>query len=149
MGQVTLVEQERAEGSELVSWLEDNHIAVHNEFWAQPADNDHKFFYISSPFVNEQGPLSAYRKVGQGLSDIGAKRLTLDEIRVLRTDDPVAIDVRSKLTPRQPIGGFGVNPPRPYPGDTHYGSVELGGVLMEWALLLPSKHLDQAVPATP
>jgi hypothetical protein len=148
MDQISLVEELR-EGEELLEWLDEHHFQVQNAFWAKPTESDQSFYYLSTPYVETHGPLQAYRLIGQVLREKGAVWLSTRVIRVVRTDDPIAIDVREKLTPRLPVGAFGVTPPRPFAGVTRYGSIVLGDVEMDWAILYPTRECVAGSPSAP
>lgn len=148
MDQITLVE-ELKEGEALLDWLDEHHFHVQNAFWAKPSESDQSFYYLSTPYVETHGPMEAYRLIGQVLREKGAVWLRTRVIRVVRTDDPIAMDVRQKLLPRQPAAAFGVTLPPPYAGMTRYGSVVLGGVEMDYAILYPTRECIAGTPSTP
>lgn len=146
MDQITVVDMPlRLASKKLLEQLEANGFQVNEAFWAKPSEGQAWQFYLSSPHADQYGPIASYRLLNTVLKQSPETMFDIGNIQILETDHPMAASVREKLQPRIAPGSFAVQRSAPFPGDSIYGSVELGGTVMDEAILFPLRHVA-AVP---
>ncbi len=145
MDQVTLVDRRIADGQKLVLQLYDDGFDFTAVFWLRAGDNNWWHLYIASKSVNEHGPTAGYRKIQTSLRKLPGITISLSDIKLIEASDPLTRDIlkiRKGYTGTTPIS---------------FGGVQLGGILVEEALIYPpipkekrsSHHLGQRRLKTP
>ena len=93
--------------------------------------------YLASPLVDDKGPLEAYRRVHEVLSETPDVWLDPFEIRLIGLKDSLAEAASAVIKPKVADSRFAVQPPRPYPGMTRFNGSTLGGMSVDGALIYP------------
>lgn len=97
-----------AAGAELTRRLDESGFVVSASLWLYLAETNIWRFVIGSPGVTTSGPRQAYRKVQSVLSQIpvGEIRISLIDITVIDSNDPLLSVLRRTLKTGDRIGGI-------------------------------------------
>jgi hypothetical protein len=125
MDTVTLVGNQVNDGLKLLDRLQQEEIPVKAACWVKPAEEDRWSLYISTPLVEQAGPLAAYRKVYGCLRSLESLWITDSDIKLIGENHPITKDVLD-LTRRYP-GRVPTRSRRPF----------LGGVAVEEVYIYP------------
>ncbi len=137
MDQDSVVTEQIEGGRRLLEMLREKGFEVVNAFWAKPTEDGKWFLYLASPFVDQNGPMAAYRLVNSVLRatpDLWIKPL---DVKVIGLDDSLTQAAMDLVKPRAPDGPFAVGRPRIFPGMTRFGGATLGGLDVDGALIYP------------
>jgi hypothetical protein len=100
MDTVTMVDDLLEDGSVLLIRVIKDGFKVTGACWISTVDDGRWILYISSPKVDEDGPLLSYRKVLQSLRSIGETSITSSNIVLIGNSHPIAMGIRGvKLAP--------------------------------------------------
>lgn len=137
MDQDSVVTERIEGGKRLVEILREHGFEVRIAFWAKPTDDARWFLYLASPFVDEKGPMAAYRLVNGVIRETPELWIEPLDIKVIGLDDSLAEAALTVVKPRVPDSPFAVRNPRPFPGMTRFGGATLGGLDIDGALIYP------------
>ena len=145
MDQDTVVNEQIESGKRLIDKLNDERFEVHVAFWARLTDEEKWYLYLASPFVDENGPTVAYRRVFGVMRNMTDLWVDPFEVRVIGTNDSLTQGALSVMKPKVPNSPFAVQNPKPYPGMIRFGGSTLGGVSIVGAYIYPP--FPASVPA--
>jgi hypothetical protein len=134
MDQITLVDRQIEDGQKLLLQLARDGLDVTAAFWLRPSDENWWHLYIASKQVDEQGPTAAYRKVQMSLHRLPGLSISLADIKLIETRDPLTHDImkiRKRYTGAAPI---------------RFGGAQLGDILIEEALIYPPVPTEKRSP---
>ena len=117
-----LVERLIDDGRQLVARLAEDGVRVTAACWVKPGD-DQWSLYISTPLVDESGPLAAYQAIARSLVTLSDSSLSTSDIKLIGDEHPITKDVLGILQrqvgatrPRRPLlGGTAVDEVYVYP----------------------------------
>ncbi len=147
MDQEAVVSEQAESGRRLIEALAADGFDVRIAFWTKLADEEKRFLYLASRFVDDKGPLAAYRLVDRVLRKMPDLSQWIDpwDIRVIGLNDSLAKGALELMKSKVPESPLLVQDPRPLPGMTrprglirHEGST-LGGVGVEGAYIYPPR----------
>lgn len=141
MDQDEVVTQQAESGKRLIEALAADGFDVRIAFWTKLADEEKRFLYLASSFVDDEGPLAAYRLVHRVLRKMPDLWMWIDplDIRVIGLNDSLtkgALEVIKTVVPRNE---FANQNPRPFPGMIRHDGSTLGGVGVEGAYIYPPR----------
>jgi len=145
MDQDTVVNEQIESGKRLIDKLNDERFEVQVAFWARLTDEEKWYLYLASPFVDENGPTVAYRRVFGVMRKMSDLWVDPFEVRVIGANDSLTQGALSVTKPKVPDSPFAVPNPKPYPGMTRFGGSTLGGVSIVGAYIYPT--FPASVPA--
>jgi hypothetical protein len=87
MAKVPLVERDKEDGKILLRQLDQDEFPVSSAFWYYSSEDERWDLIIASRLVREQGPLAAYRELGETMKRIQATDFSMDSSRVHLVDE--------------------------------------------------------------
>jgi hypothetical protein len=93
MDSVTLVGNQVNDGLKLLDRLQKEKIPVKAACWLKPSDEDRWSLYISTPLVEQAGPVEAYRKVYGCLRSLEDLWITDTDVKLIGENHPITKDV--------------------------------------------------------
>ena len=142
MDQDTVVSEQTESGKRLIQALAAAGFDVRLAFWAKPTDEGKWFLYLASPFVDEKGPLAAYRLIHDVMRKVPDPWIDLLDVKVVGLNDSLAEAATAVMKPKVPSSPYAVQNPKPFPGMTRFGGSTLGGVSIEGAYIYPPLQPD-------
>lgn len=94
MDTATLVDRQIEDGKKLITHLEHAGFAVDLALWILGSAEESWFLYIASPVVARNGLAAAYQKVYAELPACGAPSISRSEIKLIKSDHPIAEESR-------------------------------------------------------
>ena len=137
MDQDTVVSEQTESGRRLKEKLSADGFDVRVAFWMKPTDEEKWYLYLASPFVDENGPTVAYRRVFDVMRKMPDLWIDPLEVRVIGINDSLTEAVLAVTQPKVPDSPFAVRNPKRYPGMTRFGGSTLGGVSIVGAYIYP------------
>ena len=137
MDQVTVVNEQIESGKQLIDKLNDDRFEVQVAFWARLTDEEKWYLYLASPFVDDNGPTEAYRRVFDVMRTMSDLWVDPFDVRVIGVNDSLTQGALSVTKPKVSNSPFAVPTPRPYPGMTRFGGSTLGGISIVGAYIYP------------
>ncbi len=131
MDQITLVDRRINDGQKLILQLSQDGFDFMAVFWLRPVDDNWWHLYIASKLVDDQGPAVAYRKVQVSLQKLPGTSISLSDVKLIEATDSLTHDIlkiRKRYTGATPI---------------RFGGAQLGGMLIEEALIYPPVPKDK------
>ncbi len=92
-----LVENQIDSGQALLTQLAEVGIDVSAACWVRPAEDDRWTLYLSTPLVDQKGPIAAYSEVLRVLRSLEGATLTASDISLVGENHPITGDVLSIL----------------------------------------------------
>ena len=116
MDSITLVDNQIADGEQLIDRLRDRGIVVRAAYWVKPTDEDLWSLYLATPLVDSDGLTAAYRTTFQVFRTLENPWMTDSEIKLVGETHASARDVCDLMT-RHP-GRMAIRSRRPFLGGT-------------------------------
>jgi len=140
--QVTLVKEQLDDGEALLQLLASEGFDVRVAFWAKPLDEENWFLYLSTPVVDSEGTIRAFRSIHRIIPKQRWRWLDPFDVRVLGTSDPSTIAALDIMTPKPSSQPFATPEPAPFPGTwtrrAELGELRLGGPAYIYPLPQPA-----------
>ena len=92
MDTATLVGELKDEGEKLLDRLKRAGVEVAVAAWVHKTYDGQWYFYIATPIVEKDGQHAAYQQVFAELAECQFERLSHFDIRIIGSQDPMAID---------------------------------------------------------
>ena len=137
MDQNTVVNEQIESGKQLIDKLNDDRFEVQVAFWTRLTDEEKWYLYLASPFVDENGPTVAYRRVFDVMRTMSDLWIDPFDVRVIGVNDSLTQGALSVMKPKIPNSPFAGPNPRPYPKMTRFGGSTLGGISIVGAYIYP------------
>jgi hypothetical protein len=121
----SLVMELKDSGQALLDTLRGSGFNITAAAWVRISLEDRWVFYVASNIVNSRGPTAAYRDLYAALASNADSWLFMEDIRLIRTNDPVALGIlalRAKTPAKVPI---------------NFGGRKLGGITIDGAYIYP------------
>ena len=97
MDTITLVDDQIADGQNLLARLARENIPVRAACWVKPVDEDRWSLYIATPLVDEKGPTGAYREVFRVMRLLGSRWVGDSDVKLIGEKHPITGEVLGLL----------------------------------------------------
>lgn len=108
MASKPLVDRDRIDGELLLKQLEKDIFPVRSAFWYYDSDRDKWDLILATRLVSEQGPLEAYRKLGESIRRIDTPGFEMEStrVRLVKEKDPLPSLLRKAVRTGAGISGI-------------------------------------------